>query len=214
VLTHQHPDHIGAADACSQRYGVPIWTHAATARLLEGRVRVDRFIEEGDRLDLGTAADDSPWYLEALHTPGHAAGHLAFYEAHYQLLFAGDLVSTVSSVVIAPPDGDLSVYLESLRRLRSYPCRLLLPGHGNVSARPVETIDEALAHRAKREQMLLAALSPTPRTMTELAQELYKGLPSGMMRFAEMQLQAGLRKLEQEGRAEPVAADRSSWRLR
>src|SRR5207237_720111 len=83
-------------------------------------------------LALGACPDGGgPGHLEALHTPGHAPGHLAFYEPHYRLLFAGDMVSTLSSVVIAPPEGDLVVYLRSLERLRTLDCRLLLPGHGN-----------------------------------------------------------------------------------
>ena len=211
VLSHQHPDHIAAACACAERYGVPIWAHPATARLLEGRVPVSRMLHEGDRLPLGTAADGSPWHLEVLHTPGHASGHLAFYEPHYRLLFAGDLVSTLSSVVICPPDGDLGLYLASLRRLRTYPCRLLLPSHGNVSAAAQQTIDECLAHRAKREEMLLAALSATPRPVANLTIELYKGLPADLMRFAELQTLAGLQKLQREGRAEPAG---DGWKKR
>src|SRR5262249_7900974 len=122
VLTHHHPDHVGAAAACARKYGVPVWAHPWTAQALAGQVVVGRKVHEGDRLDLGTAPDGGPWHLEALHTPGHAPGHLAFYEGHYRLLFAGDLVSTLSSVVIAPPDGDLAVYLDSLRRLRCFDC--------------------------------------------------------------------------------------------
>ena len=45
------------------------------------------------------------WYLEAVLTPGHAPGHLAFWEPRYRLFFAADLVSTQTSIVIAPPDG-------------------------------------------------------------------------------------------------------------
>src|SRR6202040_1481243 len=106
-------------------------------------------IQDGDRLDLGTRPDGigepggvSPrgWDLQALHTPGHASGHLAFYEPHYRLLFAGDMVSTISSVVIAPPDGDLTIYLESLRRLAALDCGLLLPGHGSVSSESQKTL--------------------------------------------------------------------------
>jgi glyoxylase-like metal-dependent hydrolase (beta-lactamase superfamily II) len=149
-----------------------------------------------------------------LHTPGHAPGHLAFYEPHYRLIFAGDLVSTLSSVVIAPPDGDLAVYLESLGRLRSLDCRLLLPAHGSASARPRETIDECLAHRAKREEQLLAALASGPRTVAELVPELYRGLPEGLTRLAALQVLAGLRKLEGEGRARASAdGGREDWRL-
>src|SRR5262249_3405520 len=118
VLTHHHPDHIGAAAACARRYGVPVWAHPLTTQALGAGVEGRREIDDGERLELGPAPDGSgPWWLEALHTPGHAAGHLAFYEPHYRLLIAGDMVSTLSSIIIAPPDGDLAVYLESLRRL-------------------------------------------------------------------------------------------------
>jgi glyoxylase-like metal-dependent hydrolase (beta-lactamase superfamily II)/8-oxo-dGTP pyrophosphatase MutT (NUDIX family) len=212
VLSHHHPDHIGAAAVCAERYGVPVWAHPWTARVLEGKVAVGRTLQDGDRLDLGAAPSGvGPWYLEAVHTPGHAPGHLAFYEPYYGLLFAGDMVSTMTSIVIAPPDGDLAVYLDSLRRLRSYPCRLLLPSHGNASASPLKTIDASLAHRAEREEQLLAMLGAGPRRIADIAPEMYRGLPPALMRFAELQILAGLQKLEREGRAE---AEGEYWRLR
>jgi glyoxylase-like metal-dependent hydrolase (beta-lactamase superfamily II)/8-oxo-dGTP pyrophosphatase MutT (NUDIX family) len=216
VLSHQHPDHIGAAGVCARRYGLPIWAHPLTARALEGRVEIERELHEGQCLDLGTAPDGSgPWHLEALHTPGHAAGHLAFYEAHYRLLFVGDMVSTLSSIVIAPPEGDLAVYLNSLERLRGYDCRLLLPAHGNPSARPGQTIAECLEHRARREVQLRAALASGPHGVDDLTAEIYRGLPEGLMRFARLQVLAGLYKLERERqvqRAEGVSGE--EWVLR
>src|SRR5207244_12540319 len=102
------------------------------------------------------------------------------------------------------PDGDLAVYLDSVRRLRSYDCRLLLPAHGRATARPRQTLDECLAHRLKREEQLLAALGTTPRTVPYLAQELYRGLPEALVRFAELQILAGLMKLQDEGRVQAV----------
>jgi glyoxylase-like metal-dependent hydrolase (beta-lactamase superfamily II) len=179
-------------------------------------VAVSRTLEDGDRLDLGTAPDGrGPWHLEAVYTPGHAPGHLAFYEAHYRLLLAGDMVSTLSSVVIAPPDGDLAVYLASLRRLRGYACRLLLPGHGSPSSRPAAVLEEALEHRTRREEQLLAALGPAPRTVADLAEEMYQGLPTPMMRFARLQVLAGLQKLEREGRVQAVGnGPEPGWALR
>lgn len=216
VLTHHHPDHVGAAAACAQRYGIPVWAHPLTARALKDRVPIAHKIQDGDRLPLGMAPDGrAPWHLEAIHTPGHAPGHLSFFEPHYRLLFVGDMVSTLSSVIVAPPDGDLAVYIASLRRLRGYDCRLLLPGHGSPTARPAFTLDECIAHRVKREEQLLHALGATPRTIPDLAVELYKGLPAPLMRWAELQLLAGLQKLEREGRAELVrGAGEPGWRLR
>jgi glyoxylase-like metal-dependent hydrolase (beta-lactamase superfamily II) len=120
------------------------------------------------------------------------------------------MISTLSSVVIAQPQGDLAQYLDSLRRLRTYPTRLLLPAHGAPSARPTHTIDETLEHRRQREEQLVGALSQGPRTIPELATELYRGLPEKMMRFAEMQVAAGLHKLKNEGRA-VAALDGNTW---
>jgi glyoxylase-like metal-dependent hydrolase (beta-lactamase superfamily II) len=147
-------------------------------------------------------------------TPGHAAGHLAFYEPQYQLLLAGDMVSTITSIIIYPPEGDLTVYLASLKRLTALPTRLLLPAHGSASTRASFVLEEAIAHRVKREQQLLSALGPQPRTVADIALELYRGLPPRQMPLAEMQVLAGLYKLQREGRAMPVAtAGEPAWQL-
>lgn len=212
VLTHHHPDHIGAVNACMQRYGVPVWAHPLTARALVGQIKVTREIRQGDRIDLGTAPDGSgPWHLEAIYTPGHASGHLAFYEPHYRLLFVADMISTLSSIVIVPPDGDLAIYMESLHRLREYDARLLLPAHGSPTPKSRQTIDEAIAHRKKREEQLVASLGQEPKRIGELAPDLYKGLPEHLMRFAELQVLAGLQKLQREGR---VQAQGEGWEQR
>jgi len=213
VLTHHHPDHIGAANACAQRYNIPIWAHLWTSEKLKDRIAVSRTISNGDHLPLGPCPDGSgPWHLEAIHTPGHAPGHLVFYEPHYRLLFVADMISTVSSVVIVPPEGDLTHYMQSLNRLLSFDCRLLLPAHGNVSAQAQKIIDDCIAHRVKREEQLLSALAEGPHTIDELAPELYKGLPEQLMRFAKLQILAGLIKLRREGRAESIDAE-TKWRL-
>ncbi len=216
VLTHHHPDHVGAAALCARHCGVPIMAHPLTAERLAGRVFVDRLLNDGDRVDLGFHPDlghgwtGGLWQMEALHTPGHAPGHLAFFETSYGLLFAGDMVSTQTLIVIVPPDGDLTVYLDSLRRLRTLPARLLLPAHGNVSARPNDVIDEALAHRAKRETQLLRALAAGPATVEALTLQLYR-VPDALWRLAQGQLLAGLLKLQHEGRVRPVAGEQ--WEL-
>jgi glyoxylase-like metal-dependent hydrolase (beta-lactamase superfamily II)/8-oxo-dGTP pyrophosphatase MutT (NUDIX family) len=209
ILSHHHPDHVDGAAACASRYGVPIWAHERTAHKLRGRLSIDRHLQEGDRLDLGACpADGRAWFLDVLHTPGHASGHLVFFEPRYRLLFAGDMISTLSSVVIAPPDGNLIDYLRSLRRMRELPARLLLPSHGNVSARPVETIDAAIAHRAKREAQLLETLADGPAGIDAMTERMYRGTPEPLMRFARAQVLAGLLKLQEEGRAKPVDAER------
>src|SRR6185436_18625510 len=96
------------------RLGAPLWAHAETARLLSGRVAIDRVIEEGERIELDGPA---PIALEAVHTPAHAPGHLCFWEAQSRSLIAGDMVASVGTIVIQPEDGDMQAYLASLERL-------------------------------------------------------------------------------------------------
>jgi glyoxylase-like metal-dependent hydrolase (beta-lactamase superfamily II)/8-oxo-dGTP pyrophosphatase MutT (NUDIX family) len=212
ILSHHHPDHIAAAAICARTLGVPILGHPETARLLQGKLAVDGTLNEGASLDLGPAPHGrGNWKLEVLHTPGHAPGHLVFWQPDHRLLFAGDMVSTLSSIIIAPPEGNLTVYLDSLRRLQAYPARLLLPSHGSASSRPAHVMAEALTHRQTREEQLLQALRTGPRPLAELTLELYRGLPLPLMKWAQLQTLAGLQKLEGERRVTVEAGE--LWRL-
>ncbi|MGF1579254.1 MAG: MBL fold metallo-hydrolase [Gemmataceae bacterium] len=211
VLTHQHPDHIGAANACRQRYDLPIWAHPITAEKIKNTIPVDHTIQHGDSLSLGACPNGSArWELEAIHTPGHAAGHLAFYDPQYQLMFAADMVSPQTSMIIAPPDGDIQIYLESLHKLHSYAMTLLLPSHGMPTSQPHHLLQQAVKHREKREKLLVEALRGRPQSIREMVPDLYKGIPEHLLRLAELQTQAGLIKLRNEGKVEQVG---ERWQL-
>src|SRR5439155_1324093 len=79
--------------------------------------------------------------MVALHTPGHSRSHIAFFEERSRTLCAGDLVSTLGTVVVDPPDGNMSDYLRSLDRLRELQATALIPGHGP----PSRGVDHLLA---------------------------------------------------------------------
>ncbi|MFQ5825581.1 MAG: MBL fold metallo-hydrolase, partial [bacterium] len=81
LLTHHHPDHIGAVRACQERYRLPLMAHQKTAEKLSN-YQFSRFLEHGDELDLGQAPDgQSGWKLKVYHMPGHALGHLYYKSA-------------------------------------------------------------------------------------------------------------------------------------
>jgi ribonuclease/clavin/mitogillin len=209
LLSHHHPDHVGAALACARRFGAPIRAHARTAQLLAGHVPVDGLIGDGEVFDLGVSPHGrGRWAMLAVFTPGHAPGHLAFYIPDYQLLLAGDMVSTLSSMIISPDDGDLAEYVRSLELLKRYPCRLLMPAHGGPTTRPAAVLGEAVAHRALREAQLLESLDDRPRSLDDLASEMYRGFPPATVKLGRMQLHAGLIKLERERRVVALGADR------
>jgi glyoxylase-like metal-dependent hydrolase (beta-lactamase superfamily II) len=119
LLTHHHGDHIGGAAALAARWGVPIAAHAATARRLEGIVEVTQLIEDGELVH----------GMTAVHTPGHAEGHLCFEHAASRATIAGDMVAGIGTILIDPSEGDMALYLASLELLLARPAMTLLPAH-------------------------------------------------------------------------------------
>ena len=89
--------------------------------------------------------------LRAIHTPGHASNHLCFLLEQERMLFSGDHIMEGSTVVIAPPDGDMARVPPSLERLKALRPRLrsIAPGHGHLIEEPAAKIDEYLKHRAR-----------------------------------------------------------------
>ncbi len=137
ALTHHHVDHIGYARALADRLGVPIYAHAQTAARLDFEVES---IDEGWRCDLGGGQ-----VVEALFTPGHAPGHLVFWEHATAVAHVGDLVAGEGSILIDASDGgDMSAYLDSLRRMLAR-CR---GPAGELRATPGDADCDALLDRA------------------------------------------------------------------
>ncbi len=201
LITHLHPDHIGGVSHVAERYGLPVAAHRATAEAIAGDVRVDRWIEDGDLIELAEARSGLKWRLRALWTPGHARGHLSFYEERTGTLFTGDCVVGFGTVVIAPPEGNMVDYLASLRRYLSLPrLTALMPGHGPVIANARERIEEYLAHRVEREAQIIALLCDGQMTIPRLVEKIYREVPPSLHALAELSVLAHLEKLEGEGR--------------
>jgi len=193
VVTHHHVDHIGDVERLRQRHGVPLWAHPATAERLP--FAVDHALHDGDELDLGEGI-----VLRAVHTPGHAPGHLVIHELSSGIVHAGDMVAGEGTILIEPDDaGDMKQYLDSLRRLASLGARALVPAHGPVQADPVAIAEGTLAHRLAREAKVLAAIDAGAGTMDALVAGAYDDKPRQIWPLAMRALEAHVRKLEAEG---------------
>ncbi len=154
LLTHSHPDHMGAARAVCGAAGCTVAAHGAERdwiedtekqfrerpvpgfpSLVEGPVQVDRVLADGDRVDVGGVT------LEVIHTPGHSRGSVSLLVVEDGALIAGDAV---------PVPGDIPIYddaaatVRSLERLRAVPkVGMLLsswdvPRRGDGAARALE----------------------------------------------------------------------------
>jgi glyoxylase-like metal-dependent hydrolase (beta-lactamase superfamily II) len=195
---------VGGAAVFAARWQVPIAAHGATARRLAGRVRVDRELADGERLQLGDLV------VECVHTPGHAEGHLCFEVASAGAIIAGDMVAGVGTILVDPSEGDMSEYIASLQRLLARPPAALLPAHGPVITEGHGKLREYLVHRAMREQRALAALArhPTGAEVDTLVADVYTDTPAMLWPLAARSLLAHLIKLARDGRARDLGHQR------
>jgi len=137
----------------------------------------------------------------AIATPGHSPDSVCL--LYGRVCFTGDTVLGEGSVFIAPGEGSLSAYLDSLRRLRSLDLEALCPGHGPVVWDPAAKLDEYISHRLDRERRLLEALDSGLRTESELLDAAWREVPAGLRPAAALTLEAHLEKLRSEGRLPP-----------
>jgi len=191
VVTHDHGDHAGAADA---------------VRAGAGGAPVGAARWEGADVVLGDGDTFGP--LEVVATPGHATDHLAFVTG--PVCFTGDAVLAQSSVFVAPDPGALRGYLAALERLRAMGLELLCTGHGPPVEDPAALIDGYLAHRADRERRLLAALDDGLRSVDELLDRAWSDAPASLRLAATATLMAHVDKLDEEGRL-PDGVERPQW---
>ena len=196
LVTHTHPDHSpGAAPLAAVTGAELIGRAAADGDRQDTTFRPDRELQDGDTLET------SEFVLEAVHTPGHASNHFCFRHRELDWLFTGDHVIDGSTVVINPPDGNMSHYLESLARLRALDCERLAPGHGELIASPASAIDWIIEHRLQRESQVYAALRRSPGLSShELVPKVYAGVAEELYPLAERSLLAHLLKLADDGR--------------
>src|SRR5262249_28175731 len=141
LVTHTHRDHspaaarikaATAATVVAQRPHRPARAlHAGQAKRLEASAdtdfRPDRALADGAILE------GDGWSVEGVATPGHTANHMAFALRGTDFIFCGDHVMAWSTPVVAPPDGAMSDYMASLRKLADRPETVYFPGHGGAA---------------------------------------------------------------------------------
>jgi glyoxylase-like metal-dependent hydrolase (beta-lactamase superfamily II) len=205
LVTHTHVDHSPLTAALKARTGALALGFGPAPALpsptLDGHdreFRPDRVLADDDRLET------PEFELVAVHTPGHAANHLCFELSGQALLFSGDHVMQGSTVVIAPPDGDMADYLESLAKVSRRSPRRIAPGHGEVIDDAAAVLDAYLSHRLAREAaigMVLAGAGPDGLAVEAIVAAVYTDVPAPLHPIARYSVWAHLRKLAGEGRA-------------
>jgi hydroxyacylglutathione hydrolase len=127
LLTHHHWDHVFEVEKLAERFGVPVLAHPKCAELLDGVVT--ETIDDGDVVESGGLR------IEAMHTPGHCADHLALKVGDddvltADVLFAGTVGGTRAPGATGFADLKASV-MDKLMKLP--PETRVHPGHRQPS---------------------------------------------------------------------------------
>lgn len=205
-VTHAHLDHSPLAAPLSTTTGAPVLAYgdarAGRSKIMQnladigGGEGVDTAFAPDQRLRDGQITVGPDWSLQAIWTPGHFGNHLSFLWKN--ILFSGDLVMGWASSLVSPPDGDLTDFMASCRRLEKLQARCIYPGHGDPVADPGARIGWLIAHRQMREAQIRTALSDGPANADMLAARLYTDIPARMLPAASRNVLAHLIDLYQK----------------
>jgi hydroxyacylglutathione hydrolase len=159
VATHADVDHAQGLARAREILKCPVAAHPRSVQALEQgdeiltyaridaqgiqipmpRCKVDRTIDEGDRLHVGNRT------LEVWSTPGHTAGQLAFRMGN--ILFSGDNIfrDGCVGVIDAHHGSNLVDFIVSLKRIRASDVDFLLPSHGPIFRKDDALLDATIA---------------------------------------------------------------------
>jgi len=189
LVTHGHADHASGVPALRQ-----VWPDLDVRKFLLPGESDWKTLADGDVVRAGDRT------LSVLHSPGHAADHVCFWDADEGSVYGGDMVLAGTSVLIpAGRGGSLRQYLASLERLAALRPRRIYPGHGEIIEQPVVVLEQYIAHRQLRERQILACLQDGVVDPDAIVRAIYTGIPDELRPAARLTVQAHLDKLREDG---------------
>jgi glyoxylase-like metal-dependent hydrolase (beta-lactamase superfamily II) len=101
--------------------------------------------------------------------------------------------------VVAPPDGDMTSYIESLRLVAGRGDDLAIPTHGSPIVDPAGFVMELIEHRLQRERQVLDAVRSGLATIPTIVEALYVDVRRELHKPARRSVLAHLVKLVDDG---------------
>lgn len=213
LCTHTHRDHSPASRALAAASGAPIIGCAPLA-LEDDGPRADAAFDFDYRpervLADGETVSGAGWALRAVATPGHTSNHLCFELEGEGLLFTGDHVMGWSTTVVSPPDGDMTLYMESLKALLGRDDHIYLPAHGPAVEKTRSHVRALIGHRRMREKQILAQLEGGEGRIPHMVEAMYRDIDPRLHPAAGRSVLAHLVDLERRGL---VRGEGEQWAL-
>ena len=210
LITHTHLDHCGGARRFADRVRAPILGFGPHAARHAGE-DAPALDEGGDygftpdiRLADGETVAGPGWTLQAVHTPGHLSNHLCFALREEMALFTGDHVMGWATTVVAPPDGDMAAYLDSLETLLRREDVIYYPTHGAPIPDPKPFVRAVRAHRMIRDGQILEQLRAGRSDIRAITTAMYADIDARLHGAAALNVYAHLIRLAAIGAVEPV----------
>ena len=152
-LTHWHGDHTG---------GVPdlvrLYPHLSSSIHKNTPGKGQKPIADGQTFSVEGAT------IRAVHAPGHSNDHMCFVLEEENAMFTGDNVLGHGTSAVE----ELSIYMESLRKMQAQNCAVGYPAHGAVIPNFPAKIAGELAQKVRRERQILQALSKIRRQASNI----------------------------------------------
>lgn len=166
--------------------------------------RIERTLEEGDRLALGGAE------FEILHTPGHTPGSICLYDRRNRVLFAGDTV--LHDITPNPFFGGhtrnrlmgAATYLRTLQRLLPLDIAVSYGGHGAPVTDLKANVELVRTHHRARSEKILGCLADGPLTAWEIRGRIFGELGPADQWLAFAEILGHLEMLESDAAVRPV----------
>ena len=142
------------------------------------------------------------WTIDCVHTPGHTSNHMCYGWREQRALFSGDHVMGWSTSVIAPPDGSMATYLESLELLLGRDDGVYWPTHGSPIRDPHDYVRSFINHRRDRENAIVDHIGAGLTSIEALVREMYQHVSPKLYSAASHSVHAHLIFLVADGRVQ------------